>query len=198
MIPLGFLLILAILIAFFHMLAPDHWIPLTSLSAKRGYSRTKKYGVATLIGGGHATISGAIGLLFLFLGFTFLRADVDELIYISIALLIVVGLYFIINGYGESKESNRHVENSIIAVSVFPDFAIIPIMVSASEYTLPYGLLIFIGFLISSILSINAIMFLNSKTVGKRMSEMKPENLDYVIGFLLLATALILFVFPSF
>ncbi|MCL5787312.1 MAG: hypothetical protein M1581_01695 [Candidatus Thermoplasmatota archaeon] len=198
MIPLDFLFLLAVLIAFFHMLAPDHWIPLTSLSAKRGYSTPKKYGIATLIGGGHATISGALGLLFLFLGFTFLKNDVNELIYISIALLLIVGLYFIINGYGESKETNRNVENSIIAVSVFPDFAIIPIMVSASEYTLPYGFLIFIGFLISSILSINAIIYLNSKTIGKRMSEMKPENLDYVIGFLLLATALILLAFPSF
>ncbi len=198
MIPFGFLLLLAIFIAFFHMLAPDHWIPLTSLASKRQYSPPKKYGIATLIGGGHATISGALGLLFLFLGFTFLRADINELVYISIALLLIVGLYFILNGYGESRESKENLENSIIAVSVFPDFAIIPIMVSASEYTLPYGLLIFIGFLISSILSINAIIFLNSKTIGKRMAEMKPENLDYVIGILLMATALIILVFPSF
>ncbi|MHB1493356.1 MAG: hypothetical protein ACYCSG_00575 [Thermoplasmataceae archaeon] len=198
MISFLFLLTVAIIIALTHMIAPDHWIPLVSLASKNKYSNPKKFGIASLIGSGHAAISGLLALLIVIFGMVFLKGYVNDLIDVSIILLIAIGAYFIINGYSESRESNRGIENSIIAVSVFPDLAIIPIIISSSQYPLMDTLIIFLGFLIASVISINIMVFLSSLTIGERFSKMKPEHMDYAIGVLLFMTAIVVILFPSF
>ncbi|MHB8361917.1 MAG: hypothetical protein ACYDAO_10410 [Thermoplasmataceae archaeon] len=194
----AFLLFLSIIIALVHMVAPDHWVPLIAISKKNNYTEFKKYGMASGIAGGHAVISGAIAFLILVLGLTFLKSYTNDLIYLSIFLLLIVGLYFIFNGLHESKEVDRKIENSIIAVSIFPDLAIVPIIVSASVLPFSEIIIIFIGFLIASIISLNIMIYVSSLAIGDKFSSMKPENMDYVIGGLLLITALIVTLFPSF
>ncbi|EQD27998.1 conserved hypothetical protein, membrane [mine drainage metagenome] len=154
--------------------------------------------MASGIAGGHAVISGAIAFLILVLGLTFLKSYTNDLIYMSIFLLLIVGLYFIFNGLHESSEVDRKIENSIIAVSIFPDLAIVPIIVYASALPFSEIIIIFIGFLIASIISLNIMIYASSLAIGDKFSNMRPENMDYVIGGLLLFTALIVTLFPSF
>ena len=125
----------AMVLAVLHMVAPDHWIPLTVVSKKFNYSSSKTYETALLIGILHSAASVALAVVAYYLGELLVSDSLYFLYLSSVILLIIVGIYFIFNGYfekSENPESSALSSKSILTVSIFPDFAFIPIMLAAS------------------------------------------------------------------
>ncbi|MGC8615377.1 MAG: hypothetical protein ACP5UU_06205, partial [Thermoprotei archaeon] len=60
--PFLFILLDAALVAVFHMMAPDHWLPITIISETRRFSSAKKYGISASIALMHGALSSAIAI----------------------------------------------------------------------------------------------------------------------------------------
>ncbi len=192
-----FLAAVAFAIASVHMVAPDHWVPLLSVSVKHGYNKAKKYGIAALLGATHALTSGILALIALVIGGSLLGLSELDLVLASTALLTVVGIYFVVNGIRESSEVKTYVTRSVLAVSIIPDFALVPIILSGINLPLAELWAVFLSFLLASTASLTVMIILSSGTLGKRISEMSSSGMDYTIGGLLFMTALVVYLFPS-
>ncbi len=127
------------MVAVFHMMAPDHWLPITIISETRGFSKAEKYGITASIALLHGALSSAIALAILYVGLVFLGKFVQYITFAGLLLLVVVGAYFVINGYLE-RNAGSIAGNASVAVSVLPDFAIIPLLLSGSALGFYRGL----------------------------------------------------------
>ena len=194
-ITFTFILTISIIIASVHMLAPDHWAPLAALSASRKYSRSRTSRIALLLGTGHAGISVAVGALVVLLGLVLSSFYSNAIFIATESTLLLVAAYFLLNGYSERKETGKSevYENSVLLVSIFPDFAIIPFMVYAFAMgSLKFSLIIIV-FILSSALSLMIVTILSKRALGKIISGIKPNIMDYVISLILVLTAIFIY-----
>ncbi len=65
----------AVSLAFFHSLAPDHWLPFTALARGNRWSMRRLAAITTLAGLGHVISSLIIGMLGLWAGWALHRAE---------------------------------------------------------------------------------------------------------------------------
>ena len=187
------LLTVSLLVSSFHMLAPDHWLPLTVISSARTYSKSRTYALAASLGLAHAGTSMVVALAIFYAGLVLIHVYVSDLIILGQALLVLIGAYFIINGYREESSSGTAVtEKTVISLSAFPDLSLMPIVVSAASLTDVQISAILVVFTASSAVSLTAMVFLAGKSLGKAISRVPPKYIDYLIGAVLIATALIL------
>ncbi len=68
--PLVFVAI-SVVVASLHMIAPDHWLPLTALSLKRKYGKGRVLEISAVLGILHGSTSVILSLVALFLGLSF-------------------------------------------------------------------------------------------------------------------------------
>ncbi len=187
------LLTVALLVSSFHMLAPDHWLPLTVISSARSYSKPRTYSLAATLGLSHAGTSIIVALAIFYAGLVLIHDYIGDLIILGQVLLIVIGIYFIVNGYREAEHTASAVtEKTVISLSAFPDLSLMPIVVSAASLTNIQISVILIVFTLSSAVSLTAMVVLADKSLGKAISKVPPKYIDYLIGAVLIATALLL------
>jgi hypothetical protein len=192
-----FLLILsaAIVLAVLHMVAPDHWIPLTVVSKKFNYSSSKTYETALLIGILHSAASVTLAVVAYFIGELLVKNSLHFLYLSSVILLIIVGIYFIVNGYFEDfedPESSTISTKSILTVSIFPDFAFIPIMLAASTLPLIQVSAVIMAFILLTCITVVIMTVGASKGFSRTMEKVPPRYIDYIIGAILFLTATII------
>ncbi len=193
------LFVAAIVLAGLHMIAPDHWVPITVVSGSLNYSSGKKNTIAAGIGVLHAFTSMAVAGVALLIGFLLVRSYFGYVEVASILLLVGVGIYFIVNGYLEEEEDLRSASlsvKSILAVSAFPDFALIPIMLAASSLSGLQILAILTAFTLVSTLSLTLMVYGTSRGLSKALETVPPKYIDYIMGIILFATAAFLEFIP--
>ncbi len=192
------ILAIAILVAALHMVAPDHWVPLIVVADRTHLQRKRVYGMAGFLGILHAGTSATVALLVLYVGLILIHGYVSYLNAASIALLIVVGLYFAITGYRENESEikpDRISTATLLSVSIFPDFALVPILLSAVSLTsLEIGVII-LSFALASAVSLIIMVFGVSLGFSKAIEKMPPKYIDYIISVILWFTALFVFLF---
>ena len=186
-----FLILLAVAssVAMLHMIAPDHWLPLSVISSGRGYSSRKKYALSTALGFGHAGTSILVAGAVFYLGLTLIHMYISYLVLAGQILLIIVGLYFIINGYREGSRGTSIPENSALSVGIFPDLALIPILITGYSLSTYDIVTILLAFALLSTLFLCLMIFLAARGMGKIIAKMPPKYMDYLIGAVLILTA---------
>ncbi len=177
------------LIALFHMMAPDHWIPLTVVSDARNYSSGKKYLMSGYIGIGHAITSAILGLAVLYLGVLFFSGIYLYAEYIGASLLFISAVYFLATGLLEGKGKHDISVSSILA-SVMPDPSVTPFLILASSYSAAYMLSVLLDFILVTVVSLVVIVFLASRGMKKILERVSPRNYDYLIATVLAVTGL--------
>lgn len=189
------LLISLILLATFHMIAPDHWVPISLVSSVKKFSHLRKFLFSILIGSLHAFTSVLVALLALAIGLLLIRSFLSYMYDAGEIMLILVGLYFLINGLRESKEESKlesFTMHSVLVISVFPDFALVPIVISSVPLSIIQIITLLIVFVIVSSFSLTLIVFASSFGIAGTLKNLKPSYLDYLIGIVLFITAAIL------
>lgn len=183
---------IAVAVASLHMVAPDHWLPLTALSLKRGYKRGRALEISALLGLLHGTTSVILSLLALFLGVSIF--GMNALKEISIIILVAVAVYILLNSMKERK-SNRKVENTSLLVSIFPDPVLLPIIIAS--YPLGNGELaaVSITFVVSSMLALLLVLLVVMAGIAKGLSKLKPATVDSLIVLALVLTAVYIYLF---
>lgn len=107
-----------------------------------------------------ASILGLIFVYYLNIGFTI----------VGRILLGIVAIYFVVNGYIESRQEDHQVSGTVksaLAVSVFPDFAIITFMFSTLKMNLLNGSEVIISFVAASTISITIMSYIGTKGLGQ-------------------------------
>ena len=150
---MGVLLISAVSVAFFHALAPDHWLPFTALAKSSRWSMGKLVGIATLAGIGHVASSLLLGFIGLWAGLAIHHLQGAEAWRGSVGvwLLIGFGVAYALWGFKHAQHPHPHisVEEAVkvyavrrmwmlFAILVFgPCEPLIPLMFVASRHGLP-------------------------------------------------------------
>lgn len=197
-----FVVILGTVIALggLHMIAPDHWVPLMIVSRKLNYSQYRTYLNAAALGGLHAITSEAIAGIALVIGLVLVRNFLNYLEWASILLLLAVGIYFIVNGYAEKSSEDGYASSSvksIIAISAFPDFALIPVMLAGSPLPILDIAAMLVVFILISAVSLTIMVMAAAKGFSKALEQLPPRYIDYIMGLVLFLTSAIL-AFTSF
>lgn len=184
------MMLVALFVSSIHMVAPDHWLPLSVIASARSYSPSKKYVAAAALGFAHAGTSIAIAIAVFYAGIVLIHQYLGYLILVGQVLLVIVGIYFIINGYREGREEETSfTETSAISISAFPDFSLLPMVISAASLSTLQISGILAVFALSSGLSLMAMVFVAEKSLGKALAKIPPKYMDYVIGAVLILTA---------
>lgn len=185
------LLLVALSVSSLHMIAPDHWLPLAVISTAKSYSSSKKYGVAAGLGFAHAGTSILVAMAIFYAGLVLIHNYISYLLLAGEVLLAIIGIYFIINGYRESEDKTNFSEASALSVSAFPDLALLPIVISGAALNgFQIGTILLVFFFASGI-ALTAMVFVAGKGLGKAISRVPPKYMDYLIGGVLIVTAVL-------
>ena len=184
------LMVAAITLGILHMIAPDHWAPVTALSLRRHYRVQVIAGIALVIGALHGLSSLALSLLVLFIGMRFI-----PLYYIntaSIVLLILVSIYILLSALHEhDKNINESFSlTAVVTVSSLPDPALIPVVLSVLTYGSLYTLLAGVAYTLASMSSVTLVVLLINRGLLRTLSMVNPRYIDYAAAVILLLTAL--------
>jgi hypothetical protein len=190
-----FLLGTAIVLGGLHMIAPDHWAPLAAVSGKLNYTRRRTYVTAATLGALHALTSEAVAGIVLVIGVILVHRYLEYVDVASIILLFAVGVYFIVNGVMEmdlQDDRSSAPVKSILAISAFPDLALIPIILAGSALSLFEIGLILAVFVAVSAISLTIMSYVSTRGLAGAMEKIPPRYIDYVMGLILFATAIII------
>lgn len=143
------LLISAVSVAFFHAVAPDHWLPFVALAKGSRWSMRQLVAVTTLAGIGHVASSLLLGLIGLWAGWAVHRMEGAEAWRggVAIWLLIGFGVAYALWGLKHAQHHHPHISVQdavkayaarrtwmLIAILVFgPCEPLIPLMFLASH-----------------------------------------------------------------
>ncbi|MCL5874514.1 MAG: hypothetical protein M1161_04155 [Candidatus Thermoplasmatota archaeon] len=183
---------IAVIVASLHMIAPDHWLPLTALSLKRGYKKRRVLGISTLLGFLHGSTSVVLSLFALFLGVSIF--GLNALKEVSIVVLVVVAIYILVNTIREGRE-NKNIENTSLLVSIFPDPVLLPIIIASFHFGSTEIAAISITFVITSVVALLIVLAVVMKGVARSLSRLKPSTVDVFVVAALFLTAIYIFFF---
>lgn len=143
------LLIGAVSVAFFHSLAPDHWMPFVALARSSRWRMSRLVWITTLAGIGHVVSSLLLGLVGLWAGVAVHRLQGAEVWRgsVGIWLLIGFGIAYALWGFKHAQHHHPHVSVQelmtayatrrvwmLMAILVFgPCEPLIPLMFVASQ-----------------------------------------------------------------
>lgn len=183
---------IAILVASLHMIAPDHWLPLTALSIKRGYGNRRILLISAVLGFLHGSTSVILSLAALFIGVAIF--GLNALKEISIVILIAVAIYMLIQTVRERRGSES-VENTSLLVSILPDPVLLPIIIASY----PLGNIVLgaigISFILASTLALLVVTEGVLIGMARSLSRLKPVTVDYVVIIALVLTAFYIYFF---
>lgn len=185
-------ILVAVVIAFLHMIAPDHWLPLTALSVKRGYNSRKIKAISAILGFLHGSTSVLLSLFILFLGIDLF--GVGKLKEISLIVLVAVAIYIVVNSTREGKSSSK-IENTSLLVSIFPDPAFLPIIIVSDKFGTVYISVISFAFILTSILSLMLVLIVVMAGISDRASKINPVTVDRIVALALALTAVYIYFF---
>jgi hypothetical protein len=140
-------------VAFFHALAPDHWVPFVALAQGSRWSLRKLSLVTVLAGIGHVASSLLLGLIGLWAGLAIhgLKSTESMRGQVGIWLLIGFGVAYAVWGFKHAQHVHPHVSIHdvakayakrrmwmLFAIMVFgPCEPLIPLMFVASQHGMP-------------------------------------------------------------
>ncbi len=174
------------LIALTHMIAPDHWLPLISLKAKRNYSRSRTTSLSAAIGILHGVSTSALSALIVFAGTLYL--SVLLLRAASVALLIVVALYISVSAFIK-KVGIAEIQQASLFASIIPDPALVPIFLTSASFGLAFTGVLIAVFVVVTTLTIIAVVYLTSLGMLAILKRIAPEMMEYTISAMLLLVA---------
>jgi nickel/cobalt exporter len=128
-----------------HSIAPDHWVPFAALARARGWSAWKTARITLACGLGHVTVSAALGVLALVLGWGALRVLGERLESVAGLLLMGFGLAYALWGLRKATHHGLHVHRHgvdepsrltawtlFLLFSLDPCVAVMPILFAAA------------------------------------------------------------------
>ncbi len=169
-----------------HMLAPDHWVPVTVAAHRNGYTRAKTFLLASGIGLAHRVTSVALSLAIVGAGLLLFPTYYVNLF--AVALLLIVALYLVVNAAREARAGTK-AESVSVLVSVIPDPALVPFIVIAQTFGDAYTYLMLSAFVVATVASAIAVVYVAVMGLTRALSKVRPEHVDYLVAVALVLVA---------
>jgi hypothetical protein len=169
-----------------HMVAPDHWLPVTITSHKKQLAKSRTYLLAVAIALGHAVSSAALSLVIAAVGSLFFPAYYVTLF--AVVLLLVIAVYIVVKAAKEAKEGTK-AESVSMVVSVIPDPALVPFILVANGFGAAYTYLMVGAFIAAAVASLVIVVFLATMGLSKALSKISPQYVDYLVALALVLVA---------
>jgi nickel/cobalt exporter len=189
-----------IAVAFFHTLAPDHWMPLAALAKSQKWSVVHLIGITIVTGLGHVGSSIVLGACGILLGITVTNATNIESSRGSVSglLLIGFGIAYGIWGLHSHKKFNVHknltVWTLVLIFVLGPCEPLIPIMFLGIQYSWKEVWLL--SFLFSTITI--GMMLVQTVVAYKGLQFLLSEKFDHwahtTCGFVIACTGVLVMV----
>ena len=183
-----FLLVAVTTLSALHMLAPDHWVPVTVASYRRSYTRSRTLLLASAIGLAHGLSSAVLSVAIAMIGSLFFPAYYVNLL--AVLLLVGVAIYIIANAAREARAGLK-AESVSMLVSVIPDPALVPFVLIAQgfggAYTYTYAMLV--AFVAAAVVSLVLVVHLALMGLSKALSRLREECVDYLVALALIVVA---------
>lgn len=139
------ILLSGLVLSVLHAVIPNHWIPLVTLSKKERWGLSKTLNITAIAGGAHVLSTVLIGLLISLLSFQ-LSQDFEKWTrWISPALLVTLGIYFIYQHYhhhhfhidqdGKQKSTRQQIKIIVIAMFFSPCLEIEALYIMAGQHS---------------------------------------------------------------
>jgi len=125
------LLVSTLSVAFFHALAPDHWMPFAAIAKAQRWSKARLFWITFISGIGHVGISIIFSIIGILLGYSLskIKGIEGQRGQVVLWLLIGFGIAYMIWGIKKAREQKRKVvdEEKLKAetVAVWTMFAVI-------------------------------------------------------------------------
>jgi hypothetical protein len=190
MINFVYLIVSIVILASLHMVAPDHWLPLTAISIKRKLNATNSAFIASGIGLAHSILSLVLSFAIILFGMYFFGPGSFK--NIAIVIIAIVCIYMFSNTMIESRRTNR-IEDTALTVSVLPDPAILPFIVTAGFYGYTGLFYASITFVVVSAASLAFISYSANIGLISRLRDLKPVTIDRVVIIILIVTAIYIY-----
>lgn len=184
------LLTVVVTLSALHMLAPDHWVPITITSYRKGFSKSRTYLLAAAIGLGHGVSSAALSLAIAVIGALFFPVYYVNLF--AVLLLVAVAVYIVVKALRESEEGTK-VESVSMLVSVIPDPALVPFILLAQGFGTFYSFALLGAFVIAAVVSVTIVVFLASVGLSRVLAKVRPQYVDYLVALALLLVAVFIY-----
>jgi putative Mn2+ efflux pump MntP len=199
------ILLSGLALSILHAVIPNHWIPLVTLSKKEQWNLPKTLKVTALAGGAHVLSTVIIGILISILSFQLSQEFEKWTRWISPALLVALGLYFIyqhyhhrhfhINPAGRQKSIRHQIKVIVIAMFFSPCLEIEALYIMAGQHSwelmfwlsLLYVVVTLIGMLIWVYIVYQGLEKLNRNWHGLEHSS------GIIAGVILIVTGLLSF-----
>ena len=187
-----FLLIVVIALSALHMLAPDHWVPVTVASYRRSYTRFRTLLLASAIGLAHGFSSALVSVAIATIGSFFFPAYYVNLF--AVLLLVGVAIYIIANAARESKAGTK-AESVSMLVSVIPDPALVPFILIAQGFGSVYTYAMLGAFVATAAVSLVLVVYLALVGLAKALSRLRAEYVDYFVALALILVAAFVYLY---
>ena len=175
-----------------HMLAPDHWVPLTVTAHRNKLTRSRTYLLASTIGLGHGVSSAALSLVIAVVGSLFFPAYYVTLF--AVVLLLVIAGYIVVKAAREAQAGTKVGTVSLI-VSVIPDPALVPFILIANGFGAAYTFVVLGAFVIAAVASLVLVIFLATMGLSRALSKIRPQYVDYLVGLALVLVAAFIYLY---
>ena len=175
-----------------HMVAPDHWVPLTVTSHRNQLTRSRTYLLAFTIGLGHGVSSAALSLVIALVGSLFFPAYYVTLF--AVVILLVIALYILVKAARESKAGTK-VGSVSMVVSVIPDPALVPFILVANGFGAAYTFAVLVGFIVAAVASLVLVTFLATLGLSRALSKIRPQYVDYLVALALVMVAVFIYLY---
>lgn len=169
-----------------HMIAPDHWVPVTVVSYRSRLSRRRTYFLAILVGLTHGVSSVILSSVIAAIGSLFLPDAYIRLF--SVLLLAAIAAYILFNSIRESRES-AGIESASLLVSVIPDPALVPFILIAGTFGAVYSYFMMAAFVVAASISLLVVVILSMRGLERALAGIKPQTVDVVVAGALVAMA---------
>lgn len=185
-----YLILITLTLATLHMIAPDHWMPISIISAKRKYLSAQTDAYSFSIGFAHGLLSALLALGIAYLGVRLI--GYNQVRIGSVILLAAVCIYIFANVLKEKKNSES-VENTSLIVSFIPDPAFLPIVLASVIYGGIFVGTLSLLFIFAGGISLMIVTSFARKGMLKALEKVDPVNIDYVVILVLVITAIFIY-----
>ncbi len=183
-----------------HMLAPDHWVPLTVYCHSNGIQLRRTALIA--MAGGFAHVAGSLVAMFLAIAVGIAVATSFSG-YSSLAVglsFIAVGVWKLVSAVRaqdpkEDPEPGKGVKWLVFAATSSPELTIFPIFLAASVFGLGVVILSLSAFTVGTVVSLVLVTVAGVKGMGRFLRKPGRERqIDYAIAFVLFALGVVVIV----
>lgn len=196
-----------LLLSLLHAIIPNHWIPMVTLSRKQQWSLSKTLHITLLAGGAHVLSTVLIGIIISILSFNMSHEFEEWTRWISPALLVALGIYFIYQHYHHhhfhikpehnGKSIRYQIKIIILAMFFSPCLEIEAIYILAGQQgwsTVMWLSILYIVVTLLGMLGWVYIVYMGLEKLNRNWHRLEHSS-GIIAGIILIGTGLISFFF---